>query len=773
MADEGLIIKIAANAKEFVSGADKAVKDVKSKFQGLGNEIGKELQRVHTVGATAFKGVTGLLGAAATGAAALITKGVTYNQTLEQSIKSLEILLGSSEKAEAMMNELKEYDKISPFDLTQLAEAAKQMMAYGIETEKVIPMLKMFGDISMGDQDKVLSLALAFSQCSATGKLMGQDLNQMINAGFNPLEYIAKKTGKSVAELKEEMSKGAITVEMVEDAFRMATSEGERFYRATEKGSQTVQGRLSILEADFESFLGKIAEGFTKTFGDEILPMVEDYMSRISDAFSEGGFNGLIVELGKILGELVDVIVQKLPDLIDMGVEIVNAILKGILDNIFTIKSGAEQIIAKLLEGIRGIMPRILEIAKVIVGTIAEGFIEYQAMIMEMGIQIITTLAQGLADAAPTLAPRIVELVTMLIGMLVENMPALLEAAITIVANIANAIVEKLPELLGQITTLVYELGNKIFSTIGEWGPAVLKILAALIAAVLAAISALLISLFQNLGKWWDSSLKPWFDNLGNSIREKVTSIKTNVQQIVENIKTAVKTKVDDIKSDVQNKVNDIKTKVSEIVTNLKQSLTNKVNSIKESISNFLGNLKETVSEKVSDIVDNFTEYWQNLPEKMLDIGQNIVDGLWNGISNAWSWLQTKVEDLTSGLVGGLKNLLGISSPSKVFAEIGGYMTQGLAIGMEDETDMLQRTAMKQVNQLTGIYDDINLGMPQMGIAGKVNALSRIGQSVQSITNDNGNVFNFTNYFTGSGADAGDELFRQFQRRVRYSGGVL
>ena len=120
-----------------------------------------------------------------------------------------------------------------------------------------------------------------------------------------------------------------------------------------------------------------------------------------------------------------------------------------------------------------------------------------------------------------------------------------------------------------------------------------------------------------------------------------------------------------------------------------------------------------------------------------------------------------------------MKNLLGISSPSKVFAEIGGYMTQGLAIGMEDETDMLQRTAMKQVNQLTGIYDDINLGMPQMGIAGKVNALSRIGQSVQSITNDNGNVFNFTNYFTGSGADAGDELFRQFQRRVRYSGGVL
>ena len=84
----------------------------------------------------------------------------------------------------------------------------------------------------------------------------------------------------------------------------------------------------------------------------------------------------------------------------------------------------------------------------------------------------------------------------------------------------------------------------------------------------------------------------------------------------------------------------------------------------------------------------------------------------------------------------------------------------------------MQKTAEKQIGQITGIYNGLSIGTPQLNLAGRMNAL-RMGQSVQTITNDNGNVFNFTNYFTGSGAEAGDELFRQFQRRVRYSGGVL
>lgn len=91
----------------------------------------------------------------------------------------------------------------------------------------------------MGNADRFQHLALAFAQVSAAGKLTGQDLLQMVNAGFNPLQEISKKTGKSISELKDDMADGAISVKMVEDAMKGATSEGGRFFGGMEKASKT------------------------------------------------------------------------------------------------------------------------------------------------------------------------------------------------------------------------------------------------------------------------------------------------------------------------------------------------------------------------------------------------------------------------------------------------------------------------------------------------------------------------------------------------------
>ena len=106
-----------------------------------------------------------------------------------------------------MFKDIREFAVNTPMMLKDLASGAQTMLAFNIEAEKVMPMLRAIGDISMGDAQKFNSLTLAFSQMSATGKLMGQDLLQMINAGFNPLSVISEKTGKSIGELKEEMEK--------------------------------------------------------------------------------------------------------------------------------------------------------------------------------------------------------------------------------------------------------------------------------------------------------------------------------------------------------------------------------------------------------------------------------------------------------------------------------------------------------------------------------------------------------------------------------------
>ena len=134
----------------------------------------------------------------------------------ELQLMNLKTLFGGNADAAADMYErISDYGKVTPYDKAGLLEAQRTMMSFGLSGEAAFSTLKQIGDIAMGDSQKMQSLALAFAQMSSTGKLTGQDLMQMINAGFNPLNEISKQTGKSVGELKEEMSKGAISANFV------------------------------------------------------------------------------------------------------------------------------------------------------------------------------------------------------------------------------------------------------------------------------------------------------------------------------------------------------------------------------------------------------------------------------------------------------------------------------------------------------------------------------------------------------------------------------
>ena len=176
---------------------------------------------------------------------------------------AIETMVGK-DVASGLMAQLKEMAKISPLTLTDMVDAEKMMLGFNIQAEDTVRYLQALSDISMGDSVKFKSLTLAFSQMSAAGKLMGQDLNQMINAGFNPLQIIAEKTGKSISTLKDEMSKGAISAEMVQQAFIDATSAGGKFYQMSENASKTINGQLSMMQDALDNAfneMGQASEG--------------------------------------------------------------------------------------------------------------------------------------------------------------------------------------------------------------------------------------------------------------------------------------------------------------------------------------------------------------------------------------------------------------------------------------------------------------------------------------------------------------------------------
>ncbi len=187
------------------------------------------------------------------------SKVISIRSEMESLQTSFKTLAGEQIGGE-LFEQIKEYELRTPMIMQDLASGAQTMLAFNIPAQDVMQHLKAIGDISMGDSEKFKSLTLAFSQMSATGKLMGQDLLQMINAGFNPLQVISEQTGKSIGQLKEEMEKGAISTKMVQDAFHAAASEEGQFNGMLEAQSKTLKGSISNLEGAWQYMLNDIGE---------------------------------------------------------------------------------------------------------------------------------------------------------------------------------------------------------------------------------------------------------------------------------------------------------------------------------------------------------------------------------------------------------------------------------------------------------------------------------------------------------------------------------
>ena len=188
----------------------------------------------------------------------------------EDVTTQFKVMLGDLEAAKYLYQEINQYAAVTPFETAGLADNVKQMMSFGQTAKQAFEDVKMLGDVALGDQNKLNRLALVYSQTFSAKKLTGQDLLQYVNAGFNPLEYLSRKTGKSMADLRKEMEKGKITSGMVRDSFVAATSAGGKFYNGALEGSETWNGMMSTLR-DNVQILG--AE-----LGEKVLPFLKDIL---------------------------------------------------------------------------------------------------------------------------------------------------------------------------------------------------------------------------------------------------------------------------------------------------------------------------------------------------------------------------------------------------------------------------------------------------------------------------------------------------------------
>jgi tape measure domain-containing protein len=281
---------------------------------GINKRVGDLATKMASFGAGA---VVGGMAAMTAGVIAFTISSSKAAAQMEMMEASFEVLTGSAEKAKALLGEITKFSDVTPFEPQDLIQGAQTLLAFGVSLEDTMPTLKMLGDVSAGNAEKLSSLALAFGQISSSGKMSGEDLNQFINVGFNPLNQIAQRTGKSMGELRDMMSKGQITTSMVKQAFQDATGKGGMFNGMLIKMADTFEGKMSTMMGNITALkiaFGKgINEGFESgidimnTKLPQMIDMLKGFGGTIGKAIAEGvgGDTTRLVMIGTMIGDAI------------------------------------------------------------------------------------------------------------------------------------------------------------------------------------------------------------------------------------------------------------------------------------------------------------------------------------------------------------------------------------------------------------------------------------------------------------------------------------
>lgn len=532
------------------SGTDDAVADVGDAAE----EAGEKAQKA-SGGWTVLKGVMADLASSAIkaavstvvdGAKKMVSAGLEYNQAMEGYVTNFTTMLGgSSEAANGMVGSLQKLASATPLAMSDLAGGAQTLLAFGVASDDVSGTLQRLGDISLGNADKMQSLARAYGKATAQGKLTGETVQMMIDAGWNPLIDICDQTGESMEDVQKRMAAGSISAEELTQAVNHATDAGGKFAGGMEAASKTVAGLTSTLQDNVNAMLGELMQPVSDAMLSTLLPTAIDAVDQLTTAFEDEGIDGFSRVAGSLVASLSAQLVSYAPQAIPAALSFIGALVTGLLSALPDLTGTAIELVGALLLGIADQLPGIITAAMSallgIVGKITSP--ESITLLIQAAMQLMLALARGLIAA----------------------IPQLIDAVPGIITNLVESFYAMLPEIIGVGIEIVIALASGLVSNAGH---------------IIAA-----------------------------------------VPRLVETI-----------------------------------------------VRGFLANVKS---------------YW--------DIGKSIVDGIRKGITEQWQRLKADVSNLFTGLVDWIKKLLGIHSPSTVFAGIGTNMAKGIGAGWQDTIGDINR----------------------------------------------------------------------------------
>lgn len=376
-----------------------------------------------------------------------------------------------------------------------------------------------------------------------------------------------------------------------------------------------------------------------------------------------GNFTDSVVIAGNNLipriQELLPRIVEATTSLIGTVSEQLPAILGTVLPSLV---EGATNLVTGLMAALPSVLSVLADVAPTVINTLVPALIELLPQITQTGIDVIVSLAQGIADALPQLIPAATDAIIKIVEVLTspENLGNLIDAALAIILALVDGLVDATPKLIAAVPDVITNLVTAIIANMPKILEAGVEITMALADGLIKALPELIAA-------------------IPNLILGIVQGIIDNLPEII-----MAGPKI-----------------IAALATGLIEAIPDIV---------------MVIPQLIRSIVDTFLSFdWGS-------IGKNIVDGIKNGFVNMWNSFKQTVENVFTGLVDGVKSFLGIASPSKVFAGIGGYMAEGLGQGFDKEFSNVKRGIQSQLDFGTMTFGMSSFGhLPALAGAGTTN----------------------------------------------------
>lgn len=464
----------AANAKKEMDDFAKSVSDAgknsgsaKDKIAGLVGGLGKVAHGVGTAVstsvATAAKVGVAAVGAASTAIVALGKIGLDYNSQMEQYTTNFTTMLGSQQDAVKKVDELKKFAASTPLSMDDLAKGTQTLLAFGVESENSTKILRQLGDIALGDADKMQRLSTAFGKATAAGKVTGDTVQQMIDAGWNPLIQISKAAGETMEQTQKRMSAGKVSVEELQAAMEAVTSGTGQFAGGMEAASHTTQGLISTLKDNARALVGEVFQPISDGLLGQVLPGAIEAIGQLTTAFQTNGVSGMVTAASSIIASFLSAFTSRLPEFITLAMSMLQTLGSGISQNLPTITNAAFQAFMAFVQGLTQMLPGLANMALQMVMTLGQNLIANAPQIVDSAVQLFTGFINTLIEWLPQLIPLAFQIVTTLATSLIENIPTLAESVLQLGEAVVQGIMNGIAAAWGGLVSWFTGLWDGLF----------------------------------------------------------------------------------------------------------------------------------------------------------------------------------------------------------------------------------------------------------------------------------------------------------------------